>query len=818
MLGLKVSIFILIALAVSRACVAQGDKPCFDPSLRRGDVVTLSAAKKCYGNVVLDPQRTIQGITSLLDTFEHLYAFYNYAVDAPDSAPLKNPENWMIYNGTGGGQVNLSQRKDELINQVEKNGATLMTVMDLATTIAAPLDRHIGSILSFMNNGVFGSGFMMILDETEFSAGKPIPGRYLTLDEIDGTVSVAFKSNDTEKVLKVIDTIDGVSALQYLERFVSLPGICTFGPYKALGSRMQFFLQQALSDAPKIAALDRVANVFDSLPDSVDVKYQDGSSATWLYVLAPGSDKDGGGFIDYTLEELTAYANTEPENSPYTTFMNALKQAGEVRSIPDYPEAPSTSTSRGTPSDIGSITQSPATPMNWTFFLGMDQDENDDGPDVLFAITTVEDATVLKFEGFDLNSASIPDSMTLCKYLYDYAEKNGNTKLIIDLTDNGGGNVDQTFAMTQCLYPQATYNQLMLPYQLRWSAFRNQQLVLERETTTQTNDIASNGADVKVISEILSADIPGSLIVLKRMRNTLKGMQELNVGVDYSRDIMSISLMIDEVTRSNHFRSSFVKVLLQMPDFSKSLVGVPSYIGNQLNGDQQEEQVIQSGIPTNILTNWTRFQPNYYVQAENALKGLNNPYQAYGIIGNGLGGSSSSTFEMNVIETSQLNPTWTPAKTFSYGCVGNKDSCPVNQFQGGTIGKGSYFNSITYLSAGWFAFMGEFFGQIAEAGKDTIPTSILDDIQAYRNDVDDFLAQVPAPPALATSDFYTFQFTVYSALSKLTGFDSIPAEYFATPPTEYIPFWPNWSKTGKGTSSYASSTLLPLYQTVAGKI
>jgi hypothetical protein len=156
MLANKVSAFVLFALASSMACVAQGDTPCFDPSRRIGDGISVSAAKECYGKVALDSEVTIQGITSLLDTMEHFYAFYNYAVDAPNSSPLNNPENWFIFNGTSGGQANLSQKRQELINQVERDGATLLTVMDLASTVAAPRDAHISPITRYMNNAVLG--------------------------------------------------------------------------------------------------------------------------------------------------------------------------------------------------------------------------------------------------------------------------------------------------------------------------------------------------------------------------------------------------------------------------------------------------------------------------------------------------------------------------------------------------------------------------------------------------------------------------------------------------------------------------------------
>lgn len=826
MFSKKAPIFLFFASVVFRVS-ATGNTACFGvppyPSL--GGVVPLSAARECYGKIILDSDSTIQGIDSILGTLKQFYAFYNYAVDAPNSSPLNNPDAWAIYNGTRGGQVNLAQKQQDLVNRVEKNGATLLTIMDLATASSAPRDAHISSILYFMNNAVLRGTSLVILDQgdlKQIQAGKTVPGRYLTLEESDGIVSVVMKSNDTDNVIKIIDTIDGVPGVEYLEGFVSIPEfVGSIASYKALGSRMQKFLQSVDTTAPIVSRIRGVSNVFDSLPDSVNVQFRDGSSSTWVYLFGPGQDSDGNEFVKYTVDELTAYANTQPEDGPYVSFNDALIQAGEIRSIPDYPEVPAETGGRLTTSSIDSIDQDPPTPMNWTFFTTKDSSTIQSyGTDVLFAVTSVEDATVLKFQVFSLlDTATVADSMTLCKYLYDFAESNGNTKLIIDLTDNGGGNVDQTFAMTQCLYPQATYDQLYLPYELRWSTYRGTQFILEQDSLAIIKAILSNEESVKAISEVLSADIPSALVILRRMRNVLKAMKALGTFGNFERDILTVSLIIDEVMRSKHFRTSFVKTLLRMPDFSQSVTGVPPSLGNFLNGQRAIETVTQGGIETTIWTNWTRFQPTNYVQGENLLKGTTNPYKSYAIIGNGLGGSSSSTFEMNVIETSELNPTWTPAKSYTYGCVGKKESCPVNQFQGGTIGRGSDYSQLSYGSVGWFVFLGDYLGSVSalaqEKDGDAFNIPILPDIDAYVNDVNSFIETVPEPPELATTGFNSWQFTVYSVLSKITGFNSIAAEYFQTPPTEYIPFWPDWTKAGLRNNQFLSSTLLPLYSTVA---
>ncbi|WPT10770.1 hypothetical protein PSENEW3n2_00001942 [Picochlorum sp. SENEW3] len=301
---------------------------CFGPAAFKPYALlrSLQAARDCYEKVALDANNTIQNIQSLLGTMRNYYAFYNYAVDAPDSTPANNPENWVIYNGTENGQVDLRLKEEELVAQVQQNGANLLTLLDLATVINSPRDMHISSVLSFLNNAVI-QNYINIVDMEEFEQiknGTSIPGRYLTLSLSDGV------SSETEQVVKVIDTVDGVDALEYLKTFVSMAGLSinNIPSYKALGSRMQSFLQQAglKNTAPIIAGFPSIGSAINNLPDSVQVEYSDGSSTVWQFLFYPGKDANGQEFVDYSVDELIAYANAEPENSPYTLFNDALLQ------------------------------------------------------------------------------------------------------------------------------------------------------------------------------------------------------------------------------------------------------------------------------------------------------------------------------------------------------------------------------------------------------------------------------------------------------------------------------------------------------------
>lgn len=777
---------------------------CFGPRTASGGV-TLSAAKACYSGISLHTDATIQAIDSLFGLLRGYYTFYDLAKDAPNSQPLRNPLGWAIYNGTSGGQVDYDALHKDLVRRVEREGANLLTAFDVSDAILMSRDAHTGVPSTFLNNGVLADATVSVIDENE-TGDQDIPDRYLTLHEQDGMVSVVFKST-SGRVLKTVTEIDDRDALEYLEWLAAYPGTLgkfSFGLYKSSGSRMQALLAFSSVSGPAVFMPFGVGNIFD-LPDQVEVKFDDGSSTTWLYSFNPGKDPEGNDFAAYSVQGLTQYANTQPANGPYAILKAALTEGmTPVTEIPDYPEVSSNANQDQTSSQIGSISNPVANnPMNWTFV-------NDANDRPLFGFTNVGDATVMKFMSFSLRSKKVSDTVEVCSLLFEYGKGYGSRKLIIDLIDNGGGDIDQSFLMTQCFYPQATFSQLLLPYQHRLSPLQLQGKQVASDSMRIRAAIGKDQNVMIAISEILSGkNIKQTIQTLDSMRGILKAILSL-VSSDPETvcatvpesqnalpflilcdNIRVMSRMIERIEKTARVESADVLVLLQLPTYD--VVSAASFSdGWSPNSKEEYDTVIQGGVSTEILTNWTKLMPDVYADGSIAGESLpENPFTRYYILGNGLGGSSSSLLEDNMEQISMLHPSWTPTETVTFGCAGQAATCPPNQFQGGKLSNAALSVLKSYGVAGLVAFTKDFISLVVSLGGSDIPTEYTTLMTDYISQVDDYISALPLPPRGASAEFSRFQMTSNAVLPKVIGWDTIPMEYFEAPPSMYIPYWPN---------------------------
>ena len=773
-------------------------------------IVKLPSATACLEQVTLDTAMTVQMVTSINGLFDANYGFYDYARDAPDSSPLNNPLDWAIYNGSRGGQVDFSKQFEELIERVERDGANLFTTLEMCDIIAKARDSHTGNPLTFVNNAVLlGTGLVLLdmgeIDKLKQNSSAPLPKRYLSLAEANGDVSViqVYPASGTKEVIK---RIDGTDAMDFMEDLVSNTAFRAISSYKASGSRMQEFLKSLRDDPPY---LFQIFSVFDfrNLPECMNVEFESGSTTEWCFALYVPGD-----LANKTVEEIIDIANTIPKDGPYEIFEEAINEAVGSRLVPDFPLEESRDQRQESGDDVPVVnvdsrqTQVP-NPLNWKFFVTTDQSIIEDyETDVVFALTSVDDATILKFEGFMLSNMT--QIASFCKELYDFGEKSGSTKLIIDLTNNGGGQTVQAYAMTQCLYPRISFQELSIPYTKRISEVGQLNLNL-----LNAGDAVFDALDTFDLADVLNADLNATIAMLKTVRSIHKGLVVLSTGYsnqdEYKRDVTTISLMLEEIMRERHVRSSFIPLLLKLMK-NTWLDSVQASNNPASFGSASFTTVIQGGESVKIATDFAKLDPKAYVTFQTAMKGRKPPFESYVLMGNGLGGSSSALFEFGTLQYSYLNPDATPAIGVSYGCSGNKETCPINQYQGGTLSKGSNENMKMYYAVGKGLALGELVATLLKI--DDSKPEITSIGEEYISALNQYSVSVPTPPMTATSAYTDFQFAFLSAMTKIAGDDSIPAEYFDIPPKEYVPYWPPWHSIG---DPYATDAILPVYQAIA---
>ena len=696
---------------------------------------------------------------------------------------------------------------------MSRDGATLLTAFDINQAYKASRDAHVTAPVYFMNGGAALVNFAIIDPEG-------VPGQYLSLTETDGKVSVVLKSvskgdngRDVVSIVKTIEQIDGRDALEYLQWFVDLPGnmVSDCGDFKSPGSRMQSLL--GAGNGGQVVANIQLGNVFDDLPDSVPITYSDGSIGTWLYtVLAAGWE-------DYTEAEMTQAANTIPEDGPYAIFETALDQAtasvsekrkresAVLSAVPDFPKAKRADRGQKRASVVYSRPEQDGE-MVYTNITISGVDDYGRVFNQVFYITHVGNATVLRFKSFDM-MGDFEKLVEVYNYIFDYGKKHSTLQLIIDLTDNGGGTVQQAYLMTQLLYPQVTYPQLLLPYQARLSPVVQQSQKLQKDVQEAFNIITGSETVVRNVSQILKSDISGTVVTLKRMRNVLKAKILLSTDGQLKDDpcsqyidgiwtlcsnLRTLSSIIERVRKTKHIRSSDVLTILNMSLQVDTEINPVKMVGGTTPGSLSNSvsvaTVIQGGLETTVATNWTNLGAPFFVYGQSLASKLStNPFTQYTVVGNGLGGSSSSLFADNILQTSMANPTWTKAVSVCYGGNGDPKDCVLNQYQGGTVSKNAARAKDIQLDAADHVFTALFANTLVSASGSSLDAGYVGALKQYVDKVNAYLDAVPQPPMTATGTYTNAQLTIVAVLPKAIGWDTIPSEYFGDPADRYVPYW-----------------------------
>jgi len=373
-----------------------------------------------------------------------------------------------------------------------------------------------------------------------------------------------------------------------------------------------------------------------------------------------------------------------------------------------------------------------------------------------------------------------------------------------------GGSVAQAYLMTQLLYPQVTYPQLLLPYQARLSPVVQQSQKLQKDVQEAFNFITGSETVARNVSQILKSDISGTVVTLKRMRNVLKAKILLSTDGQLKDDpcsqyidgiwtlcsnLRTLSSIIERVRKTKHIRSSDVLTILNMSLQVDTEINPVAMVGGTTPGSLSNSvsvaTVIQGGLETTVATNWTTLGAPLFVHGQSLASKLStNPFTQYTVVGNGLGGSSSSLFADNILQTSMANPTWTKAVSVCYGGNGDPKDCQLNQFQGGTVSKQAAGAKNIQLDAADHVFTALFANTLVSASGSSLDAGYVGALKQYVDKVSAYLDAVPQPPMTATGTEYAWaQLTIVAVLPKAIGWDTIPSEYFGNPADRYVPYW-----------------------------
>ena len=448
-------------------------------------LVPLSQAIGCMKSMTVSKKIALQTVKAYDDMFRLSYAFYDVARDPSATFPDTIPTTWSVYSSPDQGKVDLSKKSAELMADIDANGrADGMLALKLNSIYALPRDGHtaIGALPPY-------SIALVLLDTSMNEDGAMIPEEtyYLSLSRgEDGVIRPVYRYEDAEGNVvreRQIESINGENALDVLIKYTSNIGLGGAGAQMhSPGSRMNGFLRAAVvqdgSVIPGLLWSFELTHDVSSLPDEcLNITFKasgageavnaDGATDTqWCFVAMINGDSDG----DYTRPVEFYDDQLATPGKPFKQFdqfFNIIEDA--------YPSVgmfgPQVSSLDGQPAARRALKQATNDPTtacgsdylnmfelsiedNWkATYFGCREDPN--SQKLVAAYKMLDDGVmVFRYPEF----VSLAETQFAWRSAVRFARENNATKLLIDMIENGGGDVDTQYFLRYAMYPEMTYD------------------------------------------------------------------------------------------------------------------------------------------------------------------------------------------------------------------------------------------------------------------------------------------------------------------------------------------------------------------------
>uniref|UniRef100_A0A7S3LD33 Tail specific protease domain-containing protein n=1 Tax=Amphora coffeiformis TaxID=265554 RepID=A0A7S3LD33_9STRA len=391
-------------------------------------------------------------LQSLREIFEQYHCFYDIANDPPNTSPLSyQPEFGNTIVGPGEGAVNVDQGLIDIALKVTEQGADMADFWDIESLFSQYFDGHVS--LPVVQDDFYD--YILIAIPEVFVNGDYSIFTSFTFDENQRIqLRLVYGNNENpDEALQVVDveTIDGQSVHDFIIDLANNPAMRL--PYQSVGGRVNALIQ---SNAVFVG-LPVAGRPTDILPDTFEVTFVGGGSTTfvtgcfaptfetWYNVQTVGQDL----FLNFNREFAEAFVNQPGEQ--FDAYLRAVVAANAVNSRSggirrkkrslreiweeDGPKKP-TSSKLQEYSNERSLQQEPI----WEENDGISDAHDLDGDVVVIKVQAVQDS----YEAF----------ASLWRNAASFAVANGQTKLMFDLSGNGGGFVSTAYIMLFLLFPE----------------------------------------------------------------------------------------------------------------------------------------------------------------------------------------------------------------------------------------------------------------------------------------------------------------------------------------------------------------------------
>eukprot|EP00984_Skeletonema_dohrnii_P020306 scaffold9862_cov149-Skeletonema_dohrnii-CCMP3373.AAC.4 len=412
----------------------------------------LPFIEECLSSVPVDKENMIKHITALNEVFAH--AFYNVARD-PAAGGLQEYQaelGFSLFDSADEGRVDINAELTSIIESVEEEGASWATFWDVQSVLNRLRDGHVTMPKTAAGDLSFGYVFFI----PDRCADGKITGRHsISNDPVTGELQLKIhrKDDDGMESESVLESMNGSSPYDFFLNVSNSPSISGIN-YQSRGARFNALLMKLTEHSRDLAEdfgdgenSKAILPVFvnarpsDAYPPEVQVKYADGEEERYRTFLFPTklNIKATTG-TTMSLTEASALLQ-ENINKPGNVYVQLEQVAQSITTWNRKRAAPRT---RSQDDDVASDAE------NETFW---EYEYPEDNPEVAFKI--MDGYAIFKVESFDgLEPASvIINWIGLCKV----CKLAGIKKVIVDISNNGGGTTESSPTLATLMYPTAAH-------------------------------------------------------------------------------------------------------------------------------------------------------------------------------------------------------------------------------------------------------------------------------------------------------------------------------------------------------------------------
>lgn len=582
--------------------------------------------------------------------------FYNIAKDPPASDPRDHQVDlgYTILQGPDEGQVDIDAELSLITDSVKSSGrASAATFWDVNSVFNRLHDGHVVPP-QFRNDSLLTPATLFYVPER--CQNGSVAGRHEFSTGSDGELMLKIfwnRENETEEEESIVKSLNGMDVYSFFSKVSNSPSINLY--YQSIGARFNALLRTyKMAHQSRISAFNdtygtgvylwtffmlpldsRPSNVY---PDSIRVVYEDGDEE--LYQSGMTSVPMVALHVNESLTDGLMMGLNR------TVAEEILNRPGDIYESYDGDECTVDQSNDISPQLRSGANSSES--VSSSYFDAEHILLNPDSGGAMVAGKIEDGYAVLKVEDFEINTDQLVD---VWKMLSSQAKESGVKKLIIDISNNGGGLGSSASTLAQLMYPSVEYDY----FRKSWDFVISKPMDVYNNTVLPIYDEIAN-----TINALTPSDYQGFIDTLTEEQFTsintaLCSMQSMCNSIECVGDPNSCTKKCDYIDNLKSVMEMF-ETYKSPPVLKDTVLTLYNLIGNiypgptnpgdfsDVNLNNWFRTVNRGGVLTNVSLPFTVDPIEFYYQAVASSYQTLHKFDEYIIVSNGVGGSATALF------------------------------------------------------------------------------------------------------------------------------------------------------------------------------